>query len=258
MIFSIRNVPHYNISSLILDNLFINTGSSTCRAPAPANKMYKKKEVKVNETQKQLILQNRHTPKIMEIIKNPAVWTEIITPQIEKITSLLSLDEQEQLNLIAFDENTLNQVINSVEPVVTGYKPLRSDIKNKMGWMLGIAKDYCTKNNLKPDWKWYYDLSEILGISTFSGNPKPLVIQKPIMAQSPVKSSTRDEHVNKLKRELKKREANIAFYGVEPSLYDKKVIAKLKQEINEYEGACNEKQSVPNQYSPSHMVTGTA
>ena len=190
-------------------------------------KYISKKGNKVNATQKHLILSNKKDPKIKEMLNSPQIREKIITPTIQLITDILSLDEKEQFKLVAFSEDTIEHTFAEVAGMVhTNTLPKKT---NRMEWLLDIAKDYCTANSIKPDWKWYYELCDITGMDTKT-KPKPLVIKHTKQhKQNNIQELSSDQQVAKLTAELKAREERLSLYG--GSVLDKKTIERLKQEI---------------------------
>jgi hypothetical protein len=257
IIFSYENVPH-NKKSLILDK-YLSRRTLTLRAGARKVSVKirdHKKGARVNTEQKKLILDNRHDPRIKDILANPKISAEIITQPIQQLTTLMNLEAKEYYRMIAFSNETIEHVLSIVDPIVTGRKVLREVIKNKMAWIISIATAYCKKNNLIPDWKWYYTVCEIMGMSTQNEQVKPLItkaLEKPMVAQKGKKFFPTT--LARLEHELCKREERLVKYG--GSFLDKKTIAKLKEEINELKGS-NEKQTVLYQNNSYSMETSGA
>jgi DNA-binding MarR family transcriptional regulator len=200
--------------------------------PVPTSHNFKiKKEEKVNEVQKRMILNNRHDPRIKTMLDNPSIKEQIITPTIQLLTDILSLDEKEQFKLVAFSEDTIDHTFAKVASMVhTNTLPKKS---NRMEWLLEIATDYCKDNGIKPNWRWYYDLCDITGMDTKT-TPKPLFIKhtqqnKKINNHEP----STDQQIAKLTAELKAREERLSLYG--GSVLDKKTIERLNQEIKDKE-----------------------
>lgn len=230
--------------SLILDSLLLSkylcrrvyVGSyAGARGDTHTNKTHVfKKGTEVNATQKQMILAQRHDPKIKDVLNTPSVRAQIITPTIDRITQLLHLDEKEQLKLVAFSEDAIEHTFSEVASSIHSGKLPR--VSNRMEWVLRFARDYCTQNNIKPDWSWYYTLCDIWGISSKTVG-KPLVISpKSTKSQHTTHNASHlsvEEQVARLMKELKVREERLDTYG--GSVYDKKTITSLKQQIEDKE-----------------------
>jgi len=115
------------------------------------------------------------------MLNNPKIKAALITEPIERLAQLLSLDEREQLKLIAFPDEAVQHALSSIEPIVTGKRKLNTPIKDRVAWMLSIATMYCKNNNIKPDWSWYFQLCDIVGIDgQGSLEKKPLLLEKPV------------------------------------------------------------------------------
>lgn len=257
VIFSLGNVPHYKSINLILDSLSSKNVVSYAHTRDNINKKIKrilKKGIKMNAIQKQMILNQRNHPNIKEIVSSPKIMEKIITPIIEKIVTTLTLDEKEQFKLVAFTEETLEHVYAEIEYSIKSKKV--PHIPNRMEWILLFATQYCAVHNIKPDWKWYYELCDILGISTKT-EKKPFTIQATsyYTPKSKPQVSSYDQ-MAKLEHELMKREERLSIYG--GSLLDKRTIENLKQKINTLRESSNEKQSILYQNSSNSMATCSA
>jgi hypothetical protein len=242
-------------SSLLLDSLLRKPVPVLTRVRARQNrKMFfiKIKGKIVNSVQKQLILSHRSDPTLKDIIRKPQVMSEIINPTLEKISQLLALDEKEQFKLVAFDENALEHVLAEVEPLVTGEKSIRTTIRNRMGWLIAIANDYCKKNNLIPDWAWYYGLCEILGIGTET-QQKPLKtpkIKRPSTQLSDrlgqwqlIQQLTLIPRVEKWRSEVKSLQDKLDNFGPDPFHLKGLIVRSIenaKQELADAEKALKE------------------
>jgi hypothetical protein len=191
-----------------------------------------KKGNRVNAVQKKMILSNRNHPKIKEMLNSPQIKEKIITPTIQRIADILSLDEKEQFKLVAFSEDALEHAFSEVASIIQSETIPK--VSNRMEWVLDMAGDYCTNNNIKPDWRWYYDLCEILGIETKT-KPRPLVVARTTQHKDKTKNLSDDQQLARLIKELKQREEHAATYGGihGPSQLDQKTIASLKKQIQE-------------------------
>ncbi len=180
IIYSYRNVPQTKssliFSSLSRRNVLVSSRGSAVRKVHAHDKKNQKKGRKVNSVQKQLILDNRNDPRVKDMLKNPEIMAHIITPTIQKITTLLTLDEKEQFKLTAFTDETVYHIYEKAYGAIAHNKA--PHITNRMKWLLAFATKYCEDNNLEPDWKWYYDLCDIIGIEPKT-ETKPLITQQP-------------------------------------------------------------------------------
>lgn len=142
---------------------------------------YVKGVAMLKQEQKKWILEHRSDPRVKDLLNNPKIRPLLITPTITTLTKLLTLDDREQLKLIAFEENALKYALMYIQPICEGKKALKSEVKDRMGWLVSIANAFCKKNNISPDWAWYFELCEIVGIEAIKqGEPaKPLVLEKP-------------------------------------------------------------------------------
>lgn len=213
-----------------------------------SNEQKKEREV-MTDVQKKWVLEHKNDPRIKEILNGPNAKAALFTPPIERLASVLELTEREKLNLVPFNEETLDYVFNQVYPVIQGYTRISKPIDNKMAWMIGIAKVYCKNNDIKADWQWYFDLCGILGIESRNSDSKPLVVKDNGPRNSSYKGEygpgkqihrqpealSPEEQLRRWKKELEQREDRIAFYGVKPSRQEEKVIEKLKQQIEDGE-----------------------
>jgi len=271
IIYSLGNVPQ--IKNLLLD-------LSLSRNPNPFfahrrvregcvfNKTtdYKKGEL-MQSIQKQWILKNRFDPTIKDVLSDPQIKPTIITPIVEKLSTLLTLDEKECYKLTAFDDDTLQYVLSYVEPIVKGQRVLKTPVHDRMGWVIGIATAHCAKNNTKPDWSWYYTLCEIVGIDTKSpSEKKPLTVKKQKPTQgiyAPWKAPDEDPlniRIAKLRRDIEVLSQQIELSNKNPYmiLYATSVVERKKQELTELERSSNEKQIVSYRHNSDTMATCSA
>lgn len=266
--------PKNTLSSLLtLSRNFLNffkNLSPWTRARAKGSSQ--KKGDKMNAVQKKLILDNKNDPKIKEVINNPKVKSEIITPTIEKLSKLLSLDENEYYKLTAFPEEALQSAFEYIEPIVQGTKVIHIAVTNKLEWLIDVASRYCKKHNITPDWGWYYDLCRIVGIDTQT-DPKPLDIQKPKTKtpkkgkiyspwRSPDTSLSRDDLVKEIescKLKLADPSKYFKFCVNEGIKYTQKKLEEYVSELNELDKEhSNEEQSVLYSSSTHFMAASGA
>ena len=279
IIYPSRNVPH-NKSSLILDIL----SSKPCPVPVSSRahaRRYvyahdmndQKKGKKVNEAQKKLILDNRFSPTVKNMFNEPTIMEHIITPVIQKITAILSLDEHEQLKLTPFTDETLEHVYKKLERSVSAKKI--SYIHNRVGWIIAIANKYCTANNVKADWNWYYDLCEIKGVNP-NTQARPLTLdnkQKKDSYKGKIGSWQRNQQILPLQDRVDKWKSEIAklqkmlesFTGADNFNLKGLLIKSIENVHKELEEAehllrksGDEKQVISDRYNPYTMETTSA
>lgn len=212
-----------NKNSLLLDSLSSNRYpfARTCvrvKGYKKQSEKYKKGVSLVNEFQKKWIINHKTDPRVKDMLNNPRIKTTLITPTIEKITELLVLTEDEQLKLVVFDDKSLDYALASITPIVLGKKPLSKNVEDRMGWLMSMLIGYSKDHNISPDWKWYYDVCEIIGKDPKQVQPKkPLIIAKPKVISTIYKPWKRpkelpvDEQVNALKSDIKKLSEQIKF-----------------------------------------------
>ncbi len=187
-----RNVPQNNINKLYLYNKPIPIVRARARILAIDGDGFgflskKERERKervlkgiqmLNQEQKEWVVKHGKDPRVKEYVMGPKVKPLLITPIMESATSLLGLDEREQLKLVAYPEEALRHAYDAALMIVEG-KIKAKPIQDRMGWFIFMANDFCKKNSLTVDWKWYFDIAQILGIeATRTGEaPKPLVVK---------------------------------------------------------------------------------
>lgn len=196
---------------------------------------YKKKRDSMNEFQRKWILHHKTDPRVKNMLNEPKIRAAILTPSIERLAQLLDLTEKEQLNLIAFSDRVLEDSYSQIEPVVNGTKKLKQPVADKMAWLVGIAKYYAKRNNETPDWLWYRDICDIVGIDSRNNERKPLKVKKEYSHKNtiPKQELSPEEQLRRWKKELQQREDRLSFYGTKPSVHDIKVIENLKAQITE-------------------------
>lgn len=178
-----------NSSSLILDSLF-RKRRPLAHAGAKGEGDKKSENLKkgvtlVSEFQKKWIMNHRTDPRVKDMLNDPRIKSALITETNEKITKLFDLDDREQLKLIAFNDDVLQYALSCIDPIVTGKKPLTRTIDDKMGWLIGLMTAFAKKQGVSPDWKWYYDICEIIGI-----DPKTPIEKKALVATKAKAAST--------------------------------------------------------------------
>lgn len=133
----------------------------------------------LKKEQKEWILKHRKDENIQELLNGPKIRPLLITPLIETITTLLDLDTREQLKLVALPEEALEYAHRFAKDIVEGVTTLKSPIVDRMGWFMSLSLSFCKTNNVVPDWHWYFQICEILGIQALKKNEpsKPLVLK---------------------------------------------------------------------------------
>ncbi len=281
IIYSYRNVPQTKssliFSSLSSRNVLVSSRGAARRNVHAYSKNNQKKGRKVNSVQKQLILDNRHDPRVKDMLKNPEIMEHIITPTIQKITTLLNLDEKEQFKLTAFTDETVYHVYEKAYGAIAHNKA--PHITNRMKWLLAFATKYCEDNNLEPDWKWYYDLCEIVGIQPKT-ETKLLVTQQPKRAKggiykpwkAPEVVLTTSQKYDNLVKEIETCKKALAdpftyfkFCVNESIKRTENRMQEFLEELKELEAKQpqkkeneNEKQNLSNKYNTDSMATCNA
>lgn len=133
----------------------------------------------LKEEQKKWILQHKTDPKVKELLNSEKVKPLLISPLMEEITYLLDLDQREQLKLVAYDDSALQYALDEINRLFEQGKYTR--VKDRMAWLVTVATAFCDKNNTTPDWRFYFQICEILGIPTIKEgeDPKPMRYKKP-------------------------------------------------------------------------------
>lgn len=270
----VATVPQIRSYSSLLDSLFRNSRPflTHMRVKGPRNSInFARKGVSlVSEFQKQWVLDHRNDPRIKDMLNNPRIKAALIHPAIEKITQLLSLDDREQLKLIPFHGEALEYLFSYVEPIVTGVRAFKVD--DRMGWLISVLNTYCKTKDLTPDWKWYYDICEIINLDpTTIGEKRPLVIKATLPEKKSLypawkapKELPVNERIQKLRSELQAHESNLDK-NIGPSFMMgvlRRIILQTRQELEElefqYNGACSEKQILSHQYNSHSMAACSA
>jgi len=128
----------------------------------------------MKQTSKDLIRSLKNEPSMKMILERPEIKPLIITPQIQEIARCMKFTDREQLKLIAFPTEVLDH----------GYDKAcgcnRSKLRDPLGWFISVCTNYCKQHNIEPDWRWYYELCEILGM-------EPMVVtdNKKVMLKNP-------------------------------------------------------------------------
>lgn len=133
----------------------------------------------LNQEHKNWLMANGTDPRVKEYVLGPKVKHLLITPTILALTTLLKLDEREQLKLVAYPDEVLENLHLQVKGIVEGTTK-SAPIRDRMAWFLWMANEYCKKKSLNVDWRWYFEIAKILGIEALQPGepPKPLVVNK--------------------------------------------------------------------------------
>lgn len=154
----------------------------------------------LKEEQKEWLRKHNSDEGIQELIKGPKVRRELFSKDAEELISMLSLDEREQLKLVAYPEEAIKHGLESLRPICYGTVAFKGDIRDRMGFLLAVMNSFCKMRlNVEPDWKWYFDLCSILKITPLQPDeaPKALVIRRtpptpPVVARKNEGWSARD------------------------------------------------------------------
>lgn len=260
-----QNCVHYKSSSLI-DSLFsINIVGHTRPFLKKMIRRISKRGNKMNEIQKEMILNQRNHPQIRQLLNAPSIQNHIFTPISEKIITTLNLNEKERYKLTVFDDETLEHIYEQVKTAISHKKVPHPPYR--VEWLMLFGCQYCSENDIKPDWKWYYDLCEMLGIEVIkrkdSFNKKshePLRISNQ-ESYKPWKKPQEDPieiRINTLRSEIQKNEERLQ-HSTQPAFLNsflERMIREKKQELEELEQKefIDEKQSILYQYQPSGMA----
>lgn len=177
LIFSSLILDKYLFRSPVLVPVHTHVREETHRISKAIDKPRGKKRRKiVNEAMKQMILQNKHSPKTKETLLTPHIWADIITPTIEKISQMFELNRQEQFKLVVFREDVLEHMLEQTETAFEKYKATGYKFRNRLQWLLTVGEEYSKIHAIKVDWPWYYDLCSIFDMSKETP-ARPFVIQ---------------------------------------------------------------------------------
>ncbi len=141
----------------------------------------------LKDIQRQWLMSHRSDPRAKEILERPEIKTELFTPLICSIKSLLKLDDRETVKLIAIPDSALKYAHDSIKPILNGSKPLKKSVDDRMGWFMGIVKRFCNENKLTMDWKWYYTVSDILGLKPIESDEPSISLGVNPIAVKPAK-----------------------------------------------------------------------
>ena len=245
--FSLRNVPQNRITLVItkpIDERYLNARVREAEIDGDGfgflteiEKSRKERTVKgiemLKDLQKQWVLKHKNEPAMKEFLETEPVKAALFTPAIEKITALLDLNDRERFKLVAFPDNVVEYALSYVQPVVEGKTVLKTPVKDRMGWLMGIVIGFCNKHKIKPDWKWYFELCEITGIQHIPKDEKPipLKVKKPERNSKNIGHSPYDPYVSPVLEPIDVR------------------IAKLKKEIENFSAQIAE----PERFFKSHL-----
>ena len=113
------------------------------------------------EEQQKYIALHKKQPAMKDILSKGPVRDALISPSIVKLSGLLELTETEQIKLIAFPDDLIEEVYIEAEKVKNGSSPRARD---RIGWLMAKLVEMAKNANLRPNWKWVFDVCEILGL----------------------------------------------------------------------------------------------
>lgn len=266
-IYTTRNVPQNNSYKLYLYNKPIPLARARAKVElidgdgfgflSKTERERKERVLKgiqmLNKEQKEWVIKNGKDPRVKEYVMGPKVKPLLITPLIEQCTEVLKLNKREQMKLVAFPEEALDYAYQQAKKIVDG--TIKSPpIKDRMGWFIFLATDFCKKNNLDIDWKWYFDICQVLGIEPILKNEaaKPLVeFQEskpkpfkhsgfsPYEAYKPKPKSSPEERISFLEVEIKHAmlflsecEKKVAAYNRESIIFMTKHLHECTEELS--------------------------
>jgi len=117
------------------------------------------------QVEKEIGLNQNKKPSTQEVINDPRVKSLVFNNFAQELTSLLKLDIQSQVKLVAYPDSALGYALEFIRPFMTKKKQLTCQVKDRVGWLIGILNRYCTENKLQPQWKWYFRFCEAMGIA---------------------------------------------------------------------------------------------
>ncbi len=166
----------------------------------------------LDQAQREWVSKHKTEPHMASVLMGDHLKPSIFTQSIEKVSELLELSERERLKLIAFPDEVMDEVCEYVVRVMAGKVRMSKPINDRVGWLLGLANNLCTRKQVKPEWHWYYDVCEILKIK-----PLEVVIEKrpltiPAYVGKPAnsfanhggKSTMKEEKVNRTSPEYRR------------------------------------------------------
>lgn len=184
-----------------------------------SNEAKKEKLAMLSLIQKQWILRNDKHPDIKDIIMSPKVKPHLITPLVESITAMLKLDQREQFKLLAFPDDSLGYAYGKAKELIAGRISLRKPIEDRMGWFMGMLTKFCKTKGISPDWRWYFQICEIMGIEAIKhGEKRKILTAAPKLSlrtgHSPmeeVKVLSRVQEIEQIKKSIAAYEDQIKF-----------------------------------------------
>lgn len=177
--------PAVNNGSEYIEKEKESSRGSSSKQKSPKEKAreerFKKGIVMLSREIKQWILNNRSEDRVKDILNNSKARPQIITPEIERLTAILDLNAREQFRLVAFPDEALKHAIGIIKPIINREKYHKEPIKDCVGFLMGVLSNYCSKNEIAPDWRWYFQLCEITGTEAIKQKEeaRPLAIKKP-------------------------------------------------------------------------------
>jgi DNA-binding Lrp family transcriptional regulator len=179
----------------------------------------------LDEAQREFIGEHKKQPEMKDLLMKEPLRSHLVTPDNIRISRLLKLTDQEQMKLIAYPDEMLSRAWIQVEKMMNNGGP-QQRIHDKAAWLFGTLNIVCAKANIKPDWKWYYDVCDIIGMDKLSIFDEPI----PIEATSNPRPKKAKSFVN--------QEVRPPMYLVWDNPQDKisraEKIATLEKEIHAY------------------------
>lgn len=126
----------------------------------------------LKQATRDFILKNKDQPALKQyLFGNEEIRKHIFTPAMERLSRLVGLTEQQQLKLVAFEDQAIEYAILcwNEHHSKGGYSYAITDT---FVWCINKAVSYCNTNNIKPEWQWYFEICEILGIPALMGTPQ--------------------------------------------------------------------------------------
>lgn len=150
--------------------------------------------VMLQEEQRKWIQRSKNNPALKEMLLKEPLKSHIFTSEIEEVSGLLELTERERLKLVAFPDDAIENLLSVVKPIVTRTDKRAVHIKDRVAWIMSTLSKYCKSHNFTVDWKWYFDICEILGIEALNSGEisRPLKFDGPSDQRNWGKGSTPD------------------------------------------------------------------
>lgn len=157
------------------NNILINNKYNMLLPPTPKgikkhviSKKYwlkKKRATTLKQAYRKFIIANKDKAEIKDLLKDENIKKQIVTPLMDEIATGLGLTNAEKLKLVAYPKEALVYAFEKTLYMIKTKKPIIS----KMGFLIALCNEFCTKNKLETDWKWYFVICDILNIQTSPG-----------------------------------------------------------------------------------------